>query len=79
MLIQSPLLSSHLYLEVTFSCPVIEKYILIEPLLRGHLSYKATFSSSQRGPLNTGLTIHHTGQCNVCCPLRSYRRTTHVV
>ena len=30
------------------SCPVIEKFICIEPLLRGHLSYKATFSLSQR-------------------------------
>jgi hypothetical protein len=27
-----------------FSCPVIEKFICIEPLLRGHTSYKATFS-----------------------------------
>ena len=27
-----------------FSCPVIEHFIWIEPLLRGHLSYKATFS-----------------------------------
>jgi hypothetical protein len=26
-----------------FSCPVIENFIYIEPLLRGHLSYKATF------------------------------------
>ena len=31
--------------------------IWIVPLLRGHLSYKATFSLSQRWPLNTGLTI----------------------
>ena len=30
-----------------FSCPVIENFILIEPLLRGHLSYKTTFSLSQ--------------------------------
>jgi hypothetical protein len=27
------------------------------PLLRGHLSYKATFSLSQRWPLNTGWTV----------------------
>jgi len=50
----SSLLSSHLY----FSCPFIENFIWIEPLLRGHLSYKATFSLSQRWPLNTGLTLH---------------------
>jgi len=36
---QSPVLKGHL-----FSCPVIEKVIRIELLLRGHLSYKATFS-----------------------------------
>ena len=40
----------------TFSCPVIENFILIEPLLN-HLQYKATFSLSQRWPLNTGLTV----------------------
>jgi hypothetical protein len=40
-----------------FSCPVIENFIWIEPLLRGHLSYKATISLSQRWPLNTGLTV----------------------
>ena len=28
-----------------FSFPVIENFICIEPLLRGQLSYKATFSS----------------------------------
>ena len=31
-----------------FSCPVIENFIRIKPILRGHLSYKATFSLSQR-------------------------------
>jgi hypothetical protein len=40
-----------------FSCPVIEKVIRIELLLRSHLSYKVTFSLSQRWPLNTGLTV----------------------
>ena len=40
-----------------FSCPVTENFIWNEPLLRGHLSYKATFSLSQRWPLNTGLTV----------------------
>jgi hypothetical protein len=29
-----------------FSCPVIENFIWNEPFLRGHLSYKATFSLS---------------------------------
>jgi hypothetical protein len=53
----SLLLSSHLHLKVTFSCPVIEHFIWIEPFLRGHLSYKATFSLSQRWPHNTGLTV----------------------
>jgi hypothetical protein len=40
---QSPVLKGHLFLV-----PVIENVICIEPLLRGHLSYKATFSLSQR-------------------------------
>jgi hypothetical protein len=40
-----------------FSCPVIENLIWIEPLLRGHLSYKATFSLYQLWPLDIGLTI----------------------
>ena len=41
-----------------FSCPVIENFIWIEPLLRGHLSYQAIFSLTQRWPLNTGLTVY---------------------
>jgi hypothetical protein len=28
-------------------CPVIEHFMQVEPLLRGHLSYVATFSWSQ--------------------------------
>ena len=40
-----------------FSWPVIEHFIWIEPFIRGHLSYKVTFSLSQRWPLNTGLTV----------------------
>jgi len=40
-----------------FSCPVIENFIWIEPILRGHLSYKATFSFFQRWPFNTGFTV----------------------
>jgi hypothetical protein len=35
-----------------FSCPVIENFIWIEPLLRDHLSYK-----TKRWPLTTGLTV----------------------
>ena len=35
-------------LKITFFCPVIEYCICIELLLRGHLSYKLTFSLSQR-------------------------------
>ena len=54
----SPQLSSHLYLKVTISCLVIENFIWIESLLRGHLSYKATFSLTQMWPLNTGLTVY---------------------
>ena len=50
--IWSPLLSSHLCLKVTFPWPVIENLIWIEPLLRCHLFYKATFSLSQRWPAN---------------------------
>jgi hypothetical protein len=55
--------SSHLYKAVTcirrshFSFAVIENFIWIKPILRGHLSYKATFSSSWGWPLYTGLTI----------------------
>jgi hypothetical protein len=41
-----------------FSCPVVENFIWIEPLLRGHLFYKATFSLSQRWPFNTCLTVY---------------------
>jgi hypothetical protein len=53
----------HLYQAVTcikrspFSCPVIDNFIWIEPLLRGHLSYKTTSSLFQRWPLNTGLSV----------------------
>jgi len=54
---RSPLWSSHLYLKVTFLCPVIENFIWIEPLFRGHLSYSTSFSLSDKWPLNTGLTI----------------------
>jgi hypothetical protein len=46
--------SSHLYYAViciersSCSCHVIENFIWIEPPFRGHFSYKATFSLSQR-------------------------------
>jgi hypothetical protein len=36
---------------------VFSIFIWIEPLLRVHLSYKATFSLSQMWPLNTGLSV----------------------
>ena len=42
-----------------FSCPIIEKFIWIEPLLRGHLYWKITFSLSQRWPPNACLTVYH--------------------
>ena len=54
----------HLYWAVScikrspFSCFFIENLILIEPLYRGHLSYKAIITLSQRWPLNTGLTVY---------------------
>ena len=41
-----------------YICLVIENFIWNEPLLRDHLSYKATFSLHQKWPLNTGLTVH---------------------
>ena len=55
--IRSPLLSIRCIERSRFTCPVIENFIWIEPFLRGHLSYKTTFSLSQRWPLNTGLTV----------------------
>ena len=43
-----------------FSC-LVENFIWIKPLLRSHLSYKATISLSQMWPLNTRLTV-----CEYC-------------
>jgi hypothetical protein len=43
--------------RLPFSCPVIENFIWFEPFLRGHLSYEATISVSQKWHLNTGLTV----------------------
>ena len=50
---QSPVLKSHLFLVLSWI-----NVIWLESLLRGHLSYKATFSLSKPWPLNTGLTVH---------------------
>jgi hypothetical protein len=36
---------------------ILANFIWLKPFLRGHLSYKATFSLSQRWPLNTGMTV----------------------
>jgi hypothetical protein len=59
MPIRSLVLSSQLYLKAPYSYYVIENFISIEPLLRGHLSYKGTFSLSQRWRLNTCLTVQY--------------------
>ena len=40
---RSPLLSSHSYLKITLSFPVIESCMWIEPILKDHLSDKDTF------------------------------------
>ena len=48
-------------MQSPFSCPFIDNFILIEPLLRGHLFYKATVSMSQTLPPNTGLTVKFCG------------------
>jgi hypothetical protein len=50
---QSPIFKGNLCLVLL----VIEKFIRIEFLLEGHLSYKNTFSLAQKWPLNTGLTV----------------------
>ena len=46
--------------------PVIINFIYIQPLLRGHLSYKITFSLYQRWPLNTGLKCISTTELSYC-------------
>ena len=54
----SPLLSNHLYQKITFFLSFHSKiHKKSKPPLRGHLSYKANFSLSQRLHLNTGLTV----------------------
>jgi hypothetical protein len=45
-------------LKGNFSCPVVENFIWIEPISRGHLSNKTTFSLFQMWSLNTGLTVY---------------------
>ena len=42
---------------IVISVHTVNRFPLKLNLLRGHLSYKATFSLSQRWPLNTGLTV----------------------
>jgi len=54
---QSPLLSSHLYLNVTLFLSFHRSFHISETLLRGHLSCKVIFSLSQRWSLNTRLTV----------------------
>jgi hypothetical protein len=53
---QSSVFKGHLFM----SCLCHRKFIWIELLLRGHLSYKTTLALSQRWPLNTGLTETYT-------------------
>ena len=50
---QSPVFKGHL-----FFFPFKEYFVGIEPVLRGHLSYKTTSSLSQRWPLNAGLNVY---------------------
>jgi hypothetical protein len=49
---QAQIMSNYILRDVPartpFSCPVMENVICIDPLLRGHLSYKASFYLSQR-------------------------------
>jgi hypothetical protein len=49
---QSPVLKGHI------SYPIINNFISIEPLLRCHMSYKATLYFPQMWPLKTGLTVY---------------------
>ena len=52
----SPLLSSHLYLKVNFSWLVIENFIWIEHILRGHLYLKVTLLLSCHAKFHMNLT-----------------------
>ena len=54
------------YARIYYSCPVLENFIWIKPLLRGHLSYKDIFSLSQRWPLNTDLIVYILLICWLC-------------
>jgi hypothetical protein len=44
--------------SLSLTSSVLDNFIWIEPLFRGHLHYKVPFSLSPRWPLNTGLTIY---------------------
>jgi len=61
----------------SFSFPVIEHFIQIEPLFRGHLSHKSTFSLFQSWPLNTGLTVRHKLTTIVVIISIGYKGTKH--
>ena len=50
---QSPVLKGQFFLVLSY-----KTFILIKPLLRGHLSYKATFSWSPWWSFNTGLILY---------------------
>ena len=58
-----------------YSCPIINNFILIEPLFRVHLSYKDIFSLSQWWSLNTGLNIQYTStkyRCSIIIIMALY-------
>ena len=44
----SPLLSSHLFIRLPFSWPVIKKFMLLDSMLRGRMSLMNTIYLSQR-------------------------------
>jgi hypothetical protein len=50
--IRSSVLTSHLQLNIAFSCLVMEKFISIELILRGSFSYKAIFSLQENAIFN---------------------------
>ena len=61
-----------------FSCPIITFFIWVEPLLRGHLSYKATFSWSHGWPLNTGLSVYINSWLHLLHPGYLYYPLSHL-
>ena len=52
-----PLSCSYLYLNVIFTCPVIENFQWTKPVVISYLFYKVTFSLSQSSPFNTPLAV----------------------